>query len=285
MQFITQKAHAKINLALDVTGCRSDGYHNVKMVMQTIELHDVVTIQKNDSNCISMQTNLHFLPTDKSNLAIRAAEMFYTVTGLKCQGIHIDLEKRIPIAAGLAGGSTDAAAVLHSLNSLHDMILSTDELCEMGLALGADVPYCLKGGSMLAEGVGEILTPWPSMPQCFVIVCKPPFSVSTANIYRKIDGIQLSAHPDFEGLNQAFIKNDYYGICHRLYNVMEEVTAKTHPEIAAIEDILLSNGAEGAIMSGSGPTVFGLFQDYRCAQKAYELLRKCYVDTFLTKIL
>ena len=278
MNQITLQAHAKINLSLDVTGKLENGYHTVKMVMQSLELHDDVTITRGTVNGIQMKSNLRFLPTDDSNLAVRAAMLLVKETGIKNDGIHIQLFKRIPVAAGLAGGSTNAAAVLRALNKLYDIGLSMDDLCEIGLKIGADVPYCLRGGSMLAEGIGEVLSP-------HVVVCKPPFSVVTANIYARMNGGKLPLRPDTAGIIQALEKSDYAGICHRLFNVMEAVTSADHTEIKDIEDTLLEFGADGTVMSGSGPTVFGLFSNNNKAQLAMQELKPHYHETYLTKIL
>ena len=285
MNQITLQAHAKINLTLDVTGKLENGYHTVKMVMHSLALHDDVTITRGTANGIQMKSNLRFLPTDDSNLAVRAAMLLLKETGIKNDGIHIQLFKRIPVAAGLAGGSTNAAAVLRALNKLYDIDLSMDDLCEIGLKIGADVPYCLHGGSMLAEGIGEILTPLPPMPNCHVIVCKPSFSVVTAKIYARMNGGKLPLRPDTAGMIQALENADYPAICHRLFNVMETVTGVDHTEIKEIEDTLLESGADGAVMSGSGPTVFGLFSNFDKAKLAMQTLKTHYRETYLTTIL
>lgn len=284
MESIQRSAHAKINLTLDVTGKLPNGYHTVRMVMQTVELHDDVTVTKTDTGRITLSCDRPYVPTDGHNLAIRAAEQFFTATGTACAGLHIDLVKRIPVAAGLAGGSTNAAAVLHALNELYQTGCTLDELCEIGVKLGADVPYCVRGGSMLAEGIGEQLTPLPAMPPCWAVLCKPAFSVSTAEVYAQMNGGNLPMRPDTAGMIKALETGDYAGICHRLYNVMETVTARRHAEIGQIKDILLSCGADGAVMSGSGPTTFGLFCDADKAQRAYEALKQMFPETHLTQL-
>lgn len=284
MESIQRSAHAKINLTLDVTGKLPNGYHTVRMVMQTVELHDDVTVTKTDTGRITLSCDRPYVPTDGHNLAVRAAEQFFTATGTACVGLHIDLVKRIPVAAGLAGGSTNAAAVLHALNELYQTGCTLDELCEIGVKLGADVPYCVRGGSMLAEGIGEQLTPLPAMPPCWAVLCKPAFSVSTAEVYAQMNGGNLSMRPDTAGMIKALETGDYDGICHRLYNVMETVTARRHAEIGQIKDILLSCGADGAVMSGSGPTTFGLFCDADKAQRAYETLKQTFPETHLTQL-
>lgn len=280
-------ARAKINLTLDVTGRRDDGYHTVKMVMQTVELHDDVHVAlvhgEKKPQGIRLSCNLPYLPTDSRNLAYRAAELFYEMTGVPLGTVEIHIEKRIPVAAGLAGGSTDAAAVLRALSALHAVGLTDDELCEMGLKLGADVPYCLRGGTMLAEGIGEMLSPLPAMPHCYVVLCKPPFSVSTKEVYEQIDSVEIETRPDADGMIQALEQGDFPGVCSHLYNVMEDVTGKKRRQIAEIRTFLTENGADGTLMSGSGPTVFGLFSDEHRAKSAAKMLSHRFSDTFFTE--
>lgn len=284
MDAITLSAYAKINLTLDVTGRRPDGYHTVRMVMQSVGLHDDVTVTRTGTGGVTLACDKPFVPTDGRNLAVRAAEHFFACTGLACDGLHIALKKRIPVAAGLAGGSTDAAAVLRALDTLYGAGLSTDALCGMGLALGADVPYCLVGGTMLAEGIGEVLTPLPPLPDCWAVLCKPGFAVSTAAVYAALDGCTPSARPDTAGVLRALQAGDYAGVCRRLCNVMEAVTAAGHAEIGRIKDTLMACGADGAAMSGSGPTTFGLFRTQAQAQTAYAALRQTFPDTHLTRM-
>lgn len=281
------EARAKINLTLDVTGRRDDGYHTVCMVMQSVVLHDdvhvTVTHGEKKPRGIVLTCNLPFLPVDERNLAYRAADLFYQQTGTLLETCEIHIEKRIPIAAGLAGGSTDAAAVLRALNALHETGLSDEQLCEMGLKLGADVPYCLRGGTMLAEGIGEKLTALASMPHCWVVLCKPPFGVSTKEVYTAIDAVELKDRPDTKGMLRALEKQDFAGICKRLNNVMETVTAIKRRQIGEIRAFLRENGADGTLMSGSGPTVFGLFSDENRAKTAAKMLSRRFADTFLTE--
>lgn len=285
MNSIKLDAHAKINLTLDVTGKLDNGYHTVRMVMQSVGLHDDVTVEKNNDGQITLTCDRPYVPTDDRNLAVRAANAFFAHTGLVCPGLRIDICKRIPVAAGLAGGSTDAAAVLRALDTLFETNLGLDTLCEIGLTLGADVPYCLRGGTMLAEGIGEVLSPLPAAPHCLVVLCKPAFAVSTAAVYAQIDDHMPDVRPDTAGMCQVLAQGDYNGVCHRLYNVMEAVTAVRHAEIGQIKDILLSCGADGAAMSGSGPTTFGLFHDPDKAQAAFDRLKAIFPDTHLTEIL
>lgn len=283
----TVQGRAKINLTLDVTGRRDDGYHTVKMVMQSVTLHDEVRVTithgEKKTRGILLSCNLPYLPLDERNLAHRAADLFYQQTGTLLETCEIHIEKRIPVAAGLAGGSTDAAAVLRALNALHETGLSDDELCEMGLKIGADVPYCLRGGTMLAEGIGEKLTQLADMPHCYVVLCKPPFAVSTREVYQEIDSVPLTQRPDTEGMKQALENGDYQGVCGRLMNVMETVTATKRHQIGEIRAVLRENGADATLMSGSGPTVYGLFSDRNTADAAATVLARRFSETFLTE--
>ena len=283
----TVQARAKINLTLDVTGRREDGYHTVKMVMQSVTLHDTVKVTvthgERKPRGILLTCNLPYLPVDDRNLAYRAAELFYKETGTLLETCEIHIEKRIPVAAGLAGGSTDAAAVLRALAALHAVGLTDDELCAMGLKLGADVPYCLRGGTMLAEGIGEELTALAPMPHCWVVLCKPPFAVSTKEVYQAIDAVDIKKRPDTVGMVKALEKSDFAGVCRRLSNVMEEVTAAKRRQIGEIKAFLTENGADGTLMSGSGPTVYGLFLDEGRAKTAAKMLSRRFADTFLTE--
>lgn len=283
----TVRARAKINLTLDVTGRREDGYHTVEMVMQSIALHDTVRVTtihgEKKPRGIVLSCSLPFLPTDERNLAYRAAELFYKETGALLETCEIHIEKRIPVAAGLAGGSTDAAAVLRALNALHTAGLTDDELCEMGLKLGADVPFCLRGGTMLAQGIGEELSLLPDMPHCWVVLCKPPFAVPTKEVYQEIDSVPLTQRPDTDGMIKALESCDYKGVCDRLMNVMETVTATKRRQIGEIRAVLRENGADATLMSGSGPTVYGLFSDRIAADAAATVLASRFSETFLTE--
>lgn len=278
------EAYAKINLTLDVTGKRPNGYHDVCMVMQSIGIHDIVTVQtETGADDIELTISHCDLPTDSSNLAYRAAQLFLQRTNKQSDGIRIHIEKHNPIAAGLAGGSTDAAAVLVLLNDLYQTGLTQEQLMEMGLALGADVPFCIAGGTMLAEGIGEVLTPLPHAPQAVVVLCKPPVAVSTPAIYRAIDSVDIARRPDTQAMLRALKDGDLQAVSALLYNVMQPVTANMHPEIDDICRIMREHGAMNAIMSGSGPTVFGLFADRARAEKAKKFLAAHYAEVFLTK--
>ena len=285
----TVQARAKINLTLDVTGRREDGYHTVQMVMQSVALHDTIRVAvtqgERKPRGILLTCNLPYLPVDERNLAYRAAELFYQETDALPGTCEIHIEKRIPMAAGLAGGSSDAAAVLRALAALHNVCLTDNELCAMGLKLGADVPYCLRGGTMLAEGIGEELTALSPMPHCWVVLCKPPFAVSTKDAYREMDEVSIRQRPDTKGMIRALEKGDYHGVASRLSNVMELVTAAKRRQIGEIKSFLTENGADGTLMSGSGPTVYGLFSDEGRARTAAKMLSRRFADTFLTETL
>lgn len=272
MDAIRLKALAKINLGLDVTGCREDGYHLVRMIMQTIHLFDSVQMQKITEPGIRFTTNMHFLPTDEHNLAYKAAKILMDEFGIT-DGVSIDIKKCIPVSAGMAGGSTDAAAVLYGMNQLYGLRLSFQQLAERGLALGADVPYCLMRGTALAEGIGEKLTRLPSMPRCPVVVAKPGISVSTRWVYEKLSLHAHTVHPDIEQLIKDIKQQDLKRIASHLGNILEGVTIREYPVITKIKEHLIRNGAFNAMMSGSGPTVFALFEERADARKAADLLR------------
>ncbi len=274
MDKVLINSQAKINLSLDVCGVREDGYHTVRMLMQKCNLCDSVYVEKMERG-IQLSCNLHFLPTDERNIAYKAAKMFFEQTGID-GGVRINIEKRIPVSAGLAGGSGNAAAVLQGLNMIYDAGLSEEQLECMGLKLGADVPYCLRGGTVLAEGIGEQLTTLPALPKTAVVIVKPKISVSTAEIYKAIDSEEICVHPDTEAMIACLARGDVCALAERMHNVMEPITQRLHPEIAQIRESLLSDGALGAIMSGSGPSVFGLFTDFAQAKKAAAKFKEKY---------
>jgi len=273
MDRIRLRAMAKINLGLDVTGVLPDGYHDVRMVMQTICLADLIEIRKERDRGIRIRTNLPYLPVDSRNLAYRAAQMMTEEFGLP-GGLALSIRKRIPVAAGMAGGSTDAAAVLYGINRMYGIGLSEEKLMERGLKLGADVPFCIMRGTALAEGIGEILTRVPPMVPCFVVTAKPAVSVSTKEVYEKLDVDGILKHPDIDGLLRALEARDLAGISGCLGNVLESVTIRSCPRIGEIKDTLMNCGASGALMSGSGPSVFGLFTERSSAETAERILRK-----------
>lgn len=275
------RSYAKINLTLDVLGKREDGYHDVEMIMQTLSLFDLVIIDKTASG-ISISTNLKYLSNTEKNIAYQAAEAFYKATGIK-SGVKIMIHKNIPVAAGLAGGSGNAAAVLLAMNMLYNTGLTIDELCGIGLTIGADVPFCIKGGTQLACGIGEILTPIETDISYNVLLVKPLLNISTAAIYKEIDGIKFSKRPNNAAMIKALNDGDIYGITENLCNVMENATEKAHPIISGIKSKMLADGALGTLMSGSGPTVFGIFDDYGKAFKAAEDFSFQFKDTYITK--
>ena len=268
------KAYAKINLGLDVVRKREDGYHEVRMIMQTVNLYDRIEMDRTEDGVIRTETNLPFVPDGEGNLAWRAAKLLLDEKGIK-DGVTIKIRKYIPVAAGMAGGSTDAAAVLFGVNKMFGLGLSIKELMECGVKLGADIPYCLMRGTALSEGIGEELTPLPQIPQCQVLIAKPGISVSTKVVYESLDAMELKQedHPDIDGMIEAINRQNIHEIAGKFGNVLELVTAGKYPVIGEIEQVMKEEGAVNAMMSGSGPTVFGLFTNPQAAQNAYEKLR------------
>lgn len=264
MNSISLKAYAKINIGLDVTGKLPDGYHLVKMIMQNIDLYDEVVLTENVSGDIRLDMNVDFLPTDERNLAYKAAKLMKEDFGID-RGIDIYIRKNIPAAAGMAGGSTDAAAVMTGMNKLFDLNIDRNILMEHGLKLGADVPYCIMGGTALAEGIGEKLTQLSPCPDCYVLVAKPDISVSTAYVYTNLVLDDTTVHPDIDMVRNALESGDIRTAAQNMGNLLENVTQKEYPVISEIKHIMDDNGALGSLMSGSGPTVFGLFDDYGTA--------------------
>ncbi len=273
------RSYAKVNLTLDVLGKRDDGYHDVKMIMQTLGLFDLIIVDK-DKNGINIKTNIKSLPTGEKNIAWQAAKAFFDYTKIDA-GAKILIHKNIPIAAGLAGGSGNAAAVLCALDKLYGTELSDEELCRIGLSLGADVPYCILGGTQLAEGIGEKLTEIKPLPKTIFLLVKPPISISTGDIYRAIDSCEDLKHPDTEAVINAIEKGDVKAVAEGLSNVMEMVTASDNPVICEIKAAMMKNGALGAQMSGSGPTVFGIFDDYKKAKDAADEMNRRFSEVFL----
>ncbi len=267
MDRLELKAMGKINLGLDVLGTRENGYHDVRMVMQTVYLYDRVVLETRRNPGVKVETNLHFLPTDGNNLAFRAAKLLMDEFGIK-EGVRIELHKRIPVSAGLAGGSANAAAVLYGMNRMFGLGLSEKKLKELGVRLGADVPYCIMRGTVLAEGIGERLTDLPPCPGCHVLLAKPFVSVSTKTVYQKLDSLESYRHPDIDGIIEGLELRDIRKVAACMGNVLENVTVADYPVIAEIKDEMISGGAMNAMMSGSGPTVFGLYEDRKTAQEA-----------------
>lgn len=284
----TQRAYAKINIGLDVLRRRADGYHEVKMIMQTVDIYDELVLERRKQPGIELRMDNSDLPSGGDNLICRAADLLFLekkITG----GVNISLTKRIPIAAGMAGGSADAAAALRGVNELFDLGYSLKELQALGVGLGADIPYCLAGGIMLSEGIGEILTPLPAPPAAHLVIAKPDINVSTAFVYGNLHADRLAWHPDIDGMIAALQKGDLDGITGRLGNVLETVTVKAHPVIEQIKELLRKQGAENALMSGSGPTVFGIFKEKETAARAAEavergrLAKQIFVTTFYNR--
>lgn len=273
MNEITLKALAKINLGLDVVRRREDGYHEVRMVMQTIHLYDRLRIQRAKQPGIRIRTNLSFLPVNENNLVYRAGKLLMDEFGI-ADGVEVDLVKRIPVAAGMAGGSTDAAAMLYGLNQIFDLGLSRSDLMKRGVNIGADVPYCVLRGTALAEGIGEKLSSLPPMIKCPVLIAKPSVSVSTKFVYQNLKLDESTVHPDIDALISNIRKKDFDGVCADMGNVLESVTVPHYPVIAQIKEQMMQSGAAVSMMSGSGPTVFGLFKDERTAKAALQDMRR-----------
>lgn len=284
MNSIILKGRAKINLTLDVVGKRENGYHDLEMIMQSINLYDTIYIRKTKVPGVRLKANYSWLPTNEKNIAYRAAQVFFEESGIN-GGVAIEITKRIPVAAGLAGGSTDAAAALVGLNRLYETHYSKEELMEMGLKLGADVPFCIARGTMLAEGIGEVLTPLTPMPHTYVVLVKPPISVSTATVYKSLNLETVKKHPQTQVVIEALQEGNVKKIAEHMDNVLEEVTIPMHAEIEEIKKNFMKHGAIGSMMSGSGSTVFGLFQTKEAANKAARYfkmqhnMREVYVTT------
>ena len=272
---ITKEAHAKINLGLDVLRKREDGYHEVKMIMQTIGLSDTLTFEMTKENDIVIESDSGKLPLDEHNLIYKAARVFFEETG-QAFGIKIFLNKRIPIAAGMAGGSTDAAATFLALNEISGQPLSMEKLLEISVKVGADVPYCIMGGTALSEGIGEILTKLPAVLPAHVLIAKPDLDVSTAFVYKNLKVSELEFHPDIDGMRKAIEGHDLKGVTDRMGNVLETVTIPAYPIIGDMKKTCMENGAVNALMSGSGPTVFAIFDDLKQAELTADAIREKY---------
>ena len=284
MDKITLNAYGKINLGLDVIGKRPDGYHELKMIMQTVGLCDTLEMRK-QAEGITIRTNKKYLPTNEKNLIYQAVKLLTDEFKIQ-SGVAVKLSKVIPVAAGMAGGSTDCAAALTGMNKLFNLGLSKEELAKRGVKIGADVPYCIMGGTMLAEGIGDILTPLRPAPRCRVLLVKPNIFISTKWVYQNLNIDNLEKHPDIDGIIKAINENDLLEMGNQLDNVLESVTIAKYPIIQKIKDNMLSLGAVSSLMSGSGPTVFGLFDDEKKALTAYEAFKKSkYIqNVFLTEL-
>lgn len=284
MDEFTIQAPAKLNLTLDVLGRREDGYHDLKMVMQSITLADRLTLRPGRAPGIQVSSNFHFLPTGEKNLAGKAAVCFYQALGRPARDLDISITKHVPVCAGMAGGSSDAAAVLRALNRLEGDPFSPEELAHVGEAVGSDVPYCVLGCTALAQGRGEVLTPLSPLPHCWVVACKPDFPVSTPELFARIDSCRIRRRPDADGLMAALDQGDLMEVARRMYNVFEDVLPERQfARVADIKNTLIQQGALGANMSGTGPTAFGLFSSQTQAQAAYDALKQRYQEVFLAE--
>lgn len=280
MNSIEVRAYAKLNLSLDVLGRLPGGYHEMKMVMQTASLCDEIGITLNDSGEVTARTNFGFLPKDGRNIAVKAAKAFFAAAGMPEQGAEISLQKQIPVGAGLGGGSADAAAVLRGLNELTGAGFSAEALEALGEGLGSDVPFCVRGGTKLAVNRGEQLQSAPKMPDCGIVICKPHFSIRTPDLFARIDSRRSRIHPDTEGLLAAMTAGDLDGMARRMYNVFEDVLPRNCSEVGVIKHALLDAGALGAVMSGTGSAVFGVFPEAAAAEAAAAQLKKNYKECF-----
>ncbi|MDR2569368.1 MAG: 4-(cytidine 5'-diphospho)-2-C-methyl-D-erythritol kinase [Oscillospiraceae bacterium] len=278
----TSKAFAKINLSLDIVSKMDDGYHDLEMVMQSVSLYDEITIKCAAGEGVSVKTNLPYLPRNEKNIAVKAALAFFCNTGITGYSAHIEVNKNIPVCAGLGGGSADAACVLRMLDMMFKTHLGRSNLEKLGSTIGSDIPFCIDGGTKLAKGRGEILTDLPPIPHCDIVICKPSFSCSTPELYGLIQCEKIRSRPDTDGLLKAIDEGDLCGVARRMYNVFEDVVPHGKPEIDEIKCILLDNSALGAVMTGSGPTVFGLFNSETNARNAYNDLKTIYAECYLT---
>ena len=276
MNELKEKAWAKLNISLDVLARRADGYHDLAMVMQTVSLRDEVTVRFTEGEAVRAVTSMGFIPGDERNLAVKAAKAFFAEAALPVRGMEIEIEKNIPVGAGLAGGSADAGAVLRALNRAFGQPLDRAGLIAAAERTGSDVAFCTLGGTMLAEGRGERLTALTPMPDCVYVIVMPDFSISTPELFRKIDGKRLRCHPDTAGIVSALEAGDLRGICRRMYNVFEDADDRRMRTVAEIRSRLLDGGALGAVMTGTGSAVFGVFEDAAAARKTAGALRKDY---------
>ena len=273
-------AHGKLNLSLDVLGKNPNGYHDLRMVMQTVQFGDDLDVQLRSDGKFTVDPGQSYLPADGRNLAVKAARLFLEGTGL---GADIRVVKRIPVCAGMGGGSADAAAVLRALNVLTGRDLPVEHLCQLGLQAGSDVPFCVMEGAALAEGRGERLTPLPSLPDCPIVICKPAFAISTPELFVRVDGRKSRLRPDTAGIVSAMEAGDAPGVARRLYNVFEDVLERRQGEIFSIKSALTDMGALGAAMTGSGSAVFGIFGDENAARAAFQALSARYKECCLTR--
>ena len=283
MNTITEKAYAKLNISLDVSKAREDGYHDMVMVMQTVSLCDELSITLDQTGIVRAEADLRYIPRDDRNLAVKAAKLYFAKTGREGTGAVIRMKKRIPVGAGMAGGSSDAAAVIRALSRTFGQELKKDEMMALAERTGSDVAFCVLGGTALAEGRGEILTPLRDMPDCTIVICKPDYSISTPELFRAIDREKLRVHPDTAGILEAIQEGNLAQICRRMYNVFEDVPDRRMKIIGGIKTRLINKGAEGAVMTGTGSAVFGIFTDENTAKKACSAMAREVPFTCLAK--
>lgn len=278
------KAPAKINLLLDVLRKREDGFHEVEMIMTMVDLADRLEMSELHRDTIIISSQVGYIPLDEKNLAFQAARLIKERYDVR-KGVYIHLDKKIPVAAGLAGGSSDAAATLRGLNRLWGLGIPEDELCVLGAELGSDVPFCVTGGTAIARGRGEKLEPIEAPPQCWVVLAKPPINVSTADVYGRLRANELTHHPSVAGMRDALARGSFQDMCAGLGNVLETVTLKTHPEVLQLKESMLRLGADGVLMSGSGPTVFGLVSKEAKLPRIYNGLRGYCKEVYVVRML
>jgi len=279
----TGKAHAKINLSLDIVSKRDDGYHNLKSVMQTVNLFDEIMLECVPGEGVCVDAGRPYLPSDQRNIAAKAALAFFDHTGIKGYYSHIKIKKNIPVCAGLGGGSADGACVLRLLDKMFKTEFGYKTLETIGISIGSDVPFNIEGGTKLVEGRGERLTALPPVPFCYIVICKPSFSCSTPELFGRIKCEKIHARPDTDGLVKALYDNNLGGVARRMYNVFEDALPRGRQDISDIKNALLDNNAQGAVMTGSGPSVFGLFENKEDASNAYKQLKENYSECFLTE--
>jgi 4-diphosphocytidyl-2-C-methyl-D-erythritol kinase len=275
------KAYGKINISLDIVGKREDGYHLLKMIMQNVDLYDSISIEKCNKD-INISCNKPYIPTDEKNLIYKAAKLFmdtYNIT----EGINIYLKKNIPVAAGMAGGSADAAAVFKALRQLFKIDVDENELMKLGVKIGADIPYCIVGGTALCEGIGDIVTPLSPFKNHILVLVKPNFGVSTREVYKGIDISKIYKHPDTDALIKAMEEGKLQDVCNSMKNLLENVTLRKYPVLKRIKEDMVKMGAMGAMMSGSGPTIFAFFEDMLKAQRCYDKFKTQYKEVYITR--
>ena len=275
------KAYAKVNISLDIVGKREDNYHLLSMIMQNIDLYDEIDLVE-QSEGITISCNKSYVPTDERNLAYKAAKLFMNTYNIN-SGVEINIEKNIPVAAGLAGGSTDCAAVLKMMNKIFNINVSDDELMQLGVKLGADVPYCIIGGTALCEGIGEKITKLKPFKNHILVLVKPPFGVSTKEVYKAFDLEKARIHPNTNNIIEKMKQDDLIFVSSNMKNLLENVTLKKYKSLIGIKEDMISLGSVGALMSGSGPSVFGFFDDMTKAQKCYDKMKERYTDVFITR--